>query len=265
MPSPLTVTVYPASRVQGHVRPPGDKSISHRYALLCGARRGTSTIRLFHRRRLPIHAELPLCAGRFGRVDAGTRCPSLRITGRGLGGLSTPPVRPSTPGNSGSTMRMLAGVLAAQPFVITISGHDSFSRRPMRRIIVPLERMGARIRVERRTAAADHRGPAPPPSDRLRARCAKRAGQERGPPGRTPCGRRNPGPRNGCRRATIRSGRCGVRRRMCTAAPGRVSIEGGQRLSPQSLYVPGDISSAAFWMVAAAALSGSEDRYRPSG
>ena len=69
---------------------------------------------------------------------------SLRIDGRGLGGLRAPAMSLDA-GNSGSTMRMLAGVLAAHPFASTMGGDESLSRRPMKRVILPLERMGARI------------------------------------------------------------------------------------------------------------------------
>src|SRR5688572_15316563 len=76
-----------------------------------------------------------------GRDAAGLQ---LRITGRGLRGLAAPAATLDA-GNSGSTMRMLAGVLAAHPFTSEVTGDESLRRRPMRRIIVPLERMGARI------------------------------------------------------------------------------------------------------------------------
>ena len=68
----------------------------------------------------------------------------IRVAGRGIRGL-TPPPGVLDAGNSGSTIRMLAGILAAHPFRTAITGDDSLRRRPMRRIIVPLERMGARF------------------------------------------------------------------------------------------------------------------------
>src|SRR4029434_8560829 len=72
---------------------------------------------------------------------------TLTVTGRGLGGLSAPDTVLDA-GNSGTTMRMLAGILSAHPFHTTMTGDDSLRRRPMRRVIVPLERMGARIGSE---------------------------------------------------------------------------------------------------------------------
>ena len=146
MPSPQSVTVLPASRVRGRVRPPGDKSISHRYALLSALADGTSRIDGYStggdcRSTLDCLRALGVLVEESRRTPEGL---SLRIGGRGLGGLRAP-AAPLDAGNSGSTMRMLAGVLAGHPFTSTMIGDESLSRRPMRRVIVPLERMGARI------------------------------------------------------------------------------------------------------------------------
>jgi 3-phosphoshikimate 1-carboxyvinyltransferase len=142
-----SVMVQPAARVRGRVRPPGDKSISHRYALLAAIADGTSTIHGYSTggdcastlrclRALGVHIEQTRQDPRTG-LD-------IRITGRGVRGLQ-PPADTLDAGNSGSTMRMLAGILAAHPFQCAVTGDDSLRRRPMRRIIVPLERMGATI------------------------------------------------------------------------------------------------------------------------
>ena len=117
MASPLTVTVQPAARVRGRVRPPGDKSISHRYALLSALAEGTSSIHGYStggdcRSTLECLRALGVAIEEVGRTPEGL---SLRVEGRGLGGLLPPPVLLDA-GNSGSTMRMLAGVLAAHPF-----------------------------------------------------------------------------------------------------------------------------------------------------
>src|SRR4029434_9679562 len=112
MASPQTVTVLPASRVQGRVRPPGDKSISHRYAVLSALADGTSSIHGYStggdcRSTLDCLRALGVSIEEIGRTRDGL---SLRITGRGLGGLRMPS-RPLDAGNSGSTIRMLAGIL----------------------------------------------------------------------------------------------------------------------------------------------------------
>ncbi|HVB37804.1 MAG TPA: hypothetical protein VND92_04670, partial [Vicinamibacterales bacterium] len=137
-------TVRPARRVRGRIQPPGDKSISHRYALLAALADGTSTI----------HDYAPgadcmsmlRCLAALG-VDIdwhADRARPLLLVGRGLGGLRSP-AGPLDAGNSGTVMRLLAGILAAQPFTTTVTGDESLRSRPMRRVIDPLTRMGARI------------------------------------------------------------------------------------------------------------------------
>jgi len=137
----MDVTIAPARALRGRLSVPGDKSISHRYAILAALAEGESEIRNFStaddcRRTLE-------CLRALGTAVE-TRPEALRIAGAGLDGLR-PPSAPLDAGNSGTTMRLLAGVLAGQPFPATITGDASLSRRPMRRIIEPLTRMGARF------------------------------------------------------------------------------------------------------------------------
>src|SRR5690242_12659833 len=136
------------SRVRGRLRVPGDKSISHRYAMLAGIADGVS--------RLHGYAPGADCAATLACLEAlGVRIergPALTIHGRGAGGLQKPSA-PLDAANSGTSMRLLSGLLAAHPFQSVIGGDASLSRRPMRRVIEPLERMGARI------TAADGRPP----------------------------------------------------------------------------------------------------------
>src|SRR5204863_5043531 len=141
-----TVVVQPARSVHGRVRPPGDKSISHRYALFAALADGTSEISGYSTgadcgSTLECLRGLGVSIEESGRGPDGLR---LRITGRGLGGLRAP-AGVLDAGNSGTTIRMFSGVLAAHPFATTMTGDDSLRGRPMNRIIVPLERMGARI------------------------------------------------------------------------------------------------------------------------
>jgi 3-phosphoshikimate 1-carboxyvinyltransferase len=259
MPSPQTAMVQPAPRgVRGHVRPPGDKAISHRYALLAALADGRSEIRGY--------STGGDCASTVGclralgvAIDVAGRDASgltLTVSGRGIGGLS-PPAGVLDAGNSGSTMRMLAGILSAHPFRTTITGDDSLRRRPMRRVIVPLERMGARIGSEdgrpplsiQGTSAIQPIEFAPEvPSAQVKTAVLLAGLHADGittvhEPLAT---------RDHTERALHAFG---VR----VEARGRsVSIQGGQRLAARNLEVPGDISSAAFWMVAAASLAGSE-------
>ena len=120
---------------------PGDKSISHRAAMLAALADGTSSIRNFST-SMDCAATLS-CLAELGiaieRDDAG-----LLITGVGVNGLRQAQA-PLDCGNSGTTLRLLAGVLAGQDFKSTLTGDDSLRLRPMQRIIEPLEMMGARI------------------------------------------------------------------------------------------------------------------------
>jgi 3-phosphoshikimate 1-carboxyvinyltransferase len=137
--------VSPARGIHGVVNVPGDKSISHRYAMLASIAEGESQIYNYStgadcQSTLSCMQALGVTAG-FSEQE-GRRV--LTIRGRGL-----PSLRPAAgaldAGNSGSTIRMLSGILAAQPFRTVISGDGSLVQRPMRRIITPLAQMGARI------------------------------------------------------------------------------------------------------------------------
>ena len=258
MPAPQTVTVHPTSSVRGHVRPPGDKAISHRYALLSALANGTSTIHGYStggdcRSTLDCLRALGVSIEQIDRSPDGL---SLQITGRGLGGLSVPRVTLDA-GNSGSTMRMLAGVLAAHPFTSSITGDASLSRRPMKRVIVPLERMGARITSnDGRPPLTIHGTASPAPIDfeaDVPSAQVKTAVLLAGlhAEGLTRV-RERTRTRDHTERALVAFGAS------VTPDEGGVALQGRQQLSAQALEVPGDISSAAFWMVAAASLSGSE-------
>src|SRR5262245_2270796 len=141
---PSTVAVHPTRRVSGRLTVPGDKSVSHRYALLGALARGRSVIQGYAP-GADCHATLG-CLRRLGVEITETPDthdslpPTLHITGRGLRGLSSPTSILDAE-NSGTTMRLLAGVLAAHPFESVLTGDSSLRRRPMRRVIVPLERM----------------------------------------------------------------------------------------------------------------------------
>jgi 3-phosphoshikimate 1-carboxyvinyltransferase len=132
-----------AKKLEGAVQFPGDKSISHRYAILAAIAEGPSEIHFFSssadcRSTLDCLNSLGVKIERQGNV--------VKIAGTGLDGLRAPS-GPLDAGNSGSTMRMLAGVLAGQPFRSVLVGDASLSRRPMRRVADPLTMMGAQIRT----------------------------------------------------------------------------------------------------------------------
>jgi 3-phosphoshikimate 1-carboxyvinyltransferase len=144
-----TVVVRPARSVSGSLRLPGDKSISHRYAMLAAVAEGAT--------RLENFSTGADCASTLGclrvlGVDVKRKENAVVIQGRGSR-LSSPASALDC-GNSGSTMRMLSGILAGQEFASELVGDESLSRRPMARIIAPLEMMGATI--------TSHNGGRPP-------------------------------------------------------------------------------------------------------
>lgn len=134
-------TISPARKLYGVLRLPGDKSISHRYAMLAAIADGRSEIRGFSS---SADCQSTLGCLRALGVDLGQQGDTVSIVGRGSGGLHAP-AAPLDAGNSGSTIRMLSGILAGQPFKSRLIGDASLSRRPMKRIIEPLTLMGARI------------------------------------------------------------------------------------------------------------------------
>lgn len=133
--------ISPGGAVEGVVELPGDKSISHRYAILAALAEGRSEISNYAS-AADCQSTLE-CLRRLGAaIESGDR--RVLVTGRGLDGLKEPR-RALDAENSGSTMRMLAGVLAGQPFRSTLTGDASLRKRPMRRVIEPLRQMGAEI------------------------------------------------------------------------------------------------------------------------
>ena len=254
------IAVSPARAVTGVLRVPGDKSISHRYALLAAIADGPSTISNYApgadcASTLTCLASLGAIVSRTPALDDGDP-PVVTIEGLGLRGLAAPSA-PLDCGNSGSTMRMLGGVIAAHPFISTLIGDASLSRRPMGRIIGPLTQMGAAV-----TAGPGHRPPvvihgadlhgihfAPDtPSAQVKSAVLLAGLQAAGEtrvvePAAT---------RDHTERALAAFG-------ATVTIEGRtITLRGGQRLTGRRLRVPGDLSSAAFMAVAASALAGSD-------
>jgi 3-phosphoshikimate 1-carboxyvinyltransferase len=260
MPSLSAATVTPARSVRATLQVPGDKSISHRYALLAALADGPSHLTNYApgadcRSTLSCLAQL----GVFVREDPDH---VVDIVGAGLGGLS--PSRDALDaGNSGSTMRMLAGVLAGQTFTSTIVGDESLSRRPMRRVIDPLTRMGARIEAADGHAPLTIHGTAlraiayrpDVPSAQVKSAVLLAGLHAAGTTSVTEPART----RDHTERALAAFG-------VAIDVDGlTVSVAGDQRPAGQALTIPGDFSSAAFWMVAAAALPGSRVEIRDVG
>jgi 3-phosphoshikimate 1-carboxyvinyltransferase len=133
--------VRPARTISGSLEVPGDKSISHRYAMLASLAEGPSEITHFSA-AADCRSTLD-CFSRMG-VKFDLQGDRVRIEGAGIGGLRKPR-RTLDAQNSGTTMRMLTGILAGQEFKSTLDGDGSLRRRPMRRVMDPLAKMGARI------------------------------------------------------------------------------------------------------------------------
>jgi 3-phosphoshikimate 1-carboxyvinyltransferase len=136
-------SIQPARQLTGGVEPPGDKSISHRYAMLAALADGSSELRHFAA-AADCHSTLA-CMKALGaevKLDKDT----VRITGRGLRGLQST-WRALDAGNSGTTMRLLTGILSGQTFTSKLSGDASLQKRPMKRVVGPLREMGADIRA----------------------------------------------------------------------------------------------------------------------
>jgi 3-phosphoshikimate 1-carboxyvinyltransferase len=134
-------TIQPGGPLTGTLVLPGDKSISHRYAILASIAEGVSRIRNYS---TGADCHSTLGAVRALGIDVELDGSTVTIHGKGLDGWRAP-ADDLDAGNSGSMIRMMAGVLAAQPFTSRIVGDESLTGRPMGRIIEPLTKMGARI------------------------------------------------------------------------------------------------------------------------
>jgi 3-phosphoshikimate 1-carboxyvinyltransferase len=132
--------IHPADRVQGAIRVPGDKSISHRSLLLGAMAQGETEVHGFLRGEDCLATLEALRALGVEIEEPDERC--VRILGRGPEGLQEPEVILDA-GNSGTTLRLLAGLLAGRPFFSILYGDASLRRRPMRRVVEPLSAMGA--------------------------------------------------------------------------------------------------------------------------
>ena len=252
---PDSMEVLPAAEIRGIVRVPGDKSISHRLAMLGGIADGTTTIRNFAE-SADCQSTLE-CLRRLGVtiVQDGS---TVTIDGRGLDGLQQS-VRELDAGNSGTTVRLMSGILAGQPFETTFVGDASLSRRPMRRVMEPLRRFGATL-----SAQDDNylplriRGGSLMPIDYtlpLASAQVKSAVLLAGMfANGTTCVRELIPSRNHTELALKEFG-AKVR-----TQDGMIEIDGGARLKGGTFTVPGDISSAAFLIAAAATLPGSRLR-----
>ena len=249
MESGSQVIVRPARSVRGSVQLPGDKSISHRYAMLSGIADGPS--------RLENYSTGADCASTLRCMRAlGVKWERkdnvIEVQGGGL--FLAAPTTPLDCGNSGSTIRMLSGIVAAQNFTSEMIGDESLSRRPMERVIKPLTAMGAQISSDSgkpplritgsKLKAIDYKMPVA--SAQVKT-CLLHAGLFADGETRVEESIRT----RDHGEVALRAFGAKVDRK--NLGPGsEVRIRGGQRLRGVEARIPGDLSSAAFFLCAAA-------------
>lgn len=252
------VVVRPAHNLRGSVELPGDKSISHRYGMLSGIAEGPS--------RIENYSTGADCASTLGcmramgvnweRKSEGHNV--IEVQGRGL--ALAAPATPLDCGNSGSTMRMLSGIVAGQSFTSEMIGDESLSRRPMERVINPLSAMGAQIESHQgRPPLRITGGPLKPIDYKMPVAsaqvksCLLFAGLFADGETRVEESVRTRDHGEVALRAF------GVQlQRKKTSTGNEVRIQGGQGLHGIEARVPGDLSSAAFFLCAAALFPGSQ-------
>lgn len=240
-----TQVVRPARTVRGSVRLPGDKSISHRYAMLAGLASGTSKFANFSTGADP-HSSLA-CMEALGAKVVKQANGSIEVTG--VGGIFQQPTRDLDCGNSGSTMRMLAGLVAPHPGTYTFVGDASLTARPMQRIKGPLEQMGARVSLtDGHAPVTVHGGPltaidfaTPVASAQVKTAVLFAGLGAQGTTTLQEAVRTRDHSEHALRAfgAELERGRDSI------------SIRGGQPLQAIEAVVPGDLSSAAFFLCAA--------------
>jgi 3-phosphoshikimate 1-carboxyvinyltransferase len=260
--------IQPAARLRGQVSVPGDKSISHRAAIIAAMAEGSSLLANYSTNQ--DCASTLSCLGSLG-VGIQQRGSEVRIDGRGARGLNPSPA-PLDCGNSGSTMRMLAGVLSGQAFGSVLTGDTSLRARPMKRIVEPLVLMGARVhaednrpplRIEGSNSLKAIRYELPVASAQVKS-CILLAALNA--EGRTEVIESLGGTRDHTERMLRwfgvpleTSGGVGATPEIT------ITISGPAGYAARDLNIPGDISSAAFLIGAAALLPGSELRVQNVG
>jgi 3-phosphoshikimate 1-carboxyvinyltransferase len=257
MASIAATTVRPARRIKGTVRLSGDKSISHRYALLAALADGQSTIAQYSQgadcaATLDCLATAGVEVRRAMSVDRGL---TVEIQGRGLRGWRAP-ASPFDARNSGTTMRLLSGIVAAHPFTSVLVGDASLTKRPMGRVIAPLELMGAHIESHEKKPPLTIHGAAlkgihyrtEVPSAQIKSAVLLAGLQADG----TTIVEESAATRNHTELALRAFGATVL------VSDNRIELAGGQPLRGGEFVIPGDISSAAFWVAAAAAIPGSD-------
>jgi 3-phosphoshikimate 1-carboxyvinyltransferase len=247
-----TQIIRPARSLQGSLTVPGDKSISHRYAMLAGLAEGTSRLANFSTGADP-HSSLA-CMESLGAKVLRNSDGTIEITG--VAGAFRQSAAPLDCGNSGSTMRMLSGLIASHPLTFTLLGDPSLILRPMDRIRNPLSQMGAKIDLTDGHAPITIHGTplraidftTPIPSAQVKTTVLFAGLQAEGVTSLS----ESILTRDHTEHALLAFGATLTRTyARVPNQPARLSIPGGQRLHAIDATIPGDISSAAFFLCAA--------------
>ena len=247
--------------LRGEIVVPGDKSIGHRAVIFASIARGAS--RVYNLSGGEDNLRTVEAFRNLG-VGISEQDGILVIEGRGWDGLR-PPTRVIDCGNSGTTMRLLSGVFAGRPFATTLDGDGSLRQRPMKRVIEPLGQMGASIISRNGCAPLEVRGgklkgiryTTPVASAQVKSAILLAALQAEGvtvveEPQQSRDHTEIMAPAFGAKIEVVSGGRT-------------VSLKGPQELSAKDVRVPGDLSSAAFFLVAAAIVPGSDVTIRGVG
>ncbi len=248
----MIATVRKARRLEGNIKVPGDKSVSHRVLILGSIADGETRYR-----GLSAGADVKSTASCMRAL--GVEISDSTVDGVGMDGL-LPAEAPIDCGNSGTTMRMLAGLLAAQDFESELTGDASLSRRPMDRVAAPLREMGGRaswppLRVGGKTPLHGIRYSMPIASAQVKSAILL-------------AGLYADGPTSVMERVKTRDHTELMLRAMGATVEvdgQRVQVDGASRLQPLDVDVPGDISAAAFWLVAGGLVEGSRIRIEGVG
>ncbi|MBI4843779.1 MAG: 3-phosphoshikimate 1-carboxyvinyltransferase [Nitrospirae bacterium] len=250
------IKISRVTSLKGEVIPPPDKSISHRAVIISSLAEGRSVIENFLPAEDPMRTiEAFMQMGiEIIQSDDGKR---VEVAGKGLNGLREPSA-PIDCGNSGTTMRLMSGVLAGQPFSSTLTGDRYLLKRPMQRVIDPLAKMGAVITSEAGGLPPLHiKGGRLTPLKEYRLPVASAQVKSAILFAGLYCDGET---------SLIEPGKSRDHTEMMLAAAGaeinstgyRRSVRGAAKLKPQNMTVPGDFSSAAFFIVAALLIPGSD-------
>src|SRR6202789_60953 len=248
---PTTQTIRPARNFQGSVTLPGDKSISHRYAMLAGLAEGTTRLSNFSTGADP-HSSLA-CMEALGATVVHKADKTIEITG--TAGSFKQPAAPLDCGNSGSTMRMLSGLIAPHPHTFTLIGDHSLPLPPLERIPKPPAQMGAKIDlIDGHAPITIHGGPlhaidfdTPIPSAQVKTAVLFAGLQASGTTSLTESIRT----RDHSEQALRAFGATLTRSNVPAGDIAKLSITGHEKLKAIDATVPGDLSSAAFFLCAA--------------